>query len=339
VGSEQFDAFLLVSFGGPEGMDDVVPFLENVLRGKNVPAERMKAVAQHYKLFDGVSPINEQNRILIKALKPIIEDGGPGLPIYWGNRNWHPFLADTVQQMADDGIKRALAFVTAAYSSYSSCRQYQQNITEAQSKVGAKAPQIEKIRPFYNHPGFIEANADHLARSLKTIPGKRQWEAALAFTAHSIPCAMARGCDYQTQLLETCNLIIDRLQYLGPWQLVYQSRSGAPNQEWLEPDILDHVKRLASQAVSDLIIHPVGFLCDHMEVLYDLDTQAKELGTACGISVTRSPTVGTHPRFLEMIRELVEERTNPSPVRQAIGKYGPADDLCASHCCPIATLQ
>jgi len=332
-----YDALLLVSFGGPEGMDDVMPFLENVLRGKNVPAARMEAVAQHYEHFGGVSPINEQNRKLIAALKPIIQDSDLKLPIYWGNRNWHPLLTDTVRQMAHDGIKRALAFVTSAYSSYSSCRQYQENIRQAQAAVGATAPQIDKIRSFYNHPGFIEPNAENLLQALESIPMERRQAAQIAFSAHSIPLSMASGCEYANQLLETSHLVAELVGCSNRSQLVYQSRSGSRTQPWLEPNILDHITELKEKAISDLIIAPIGFISDHMEVLYDLDTEAKELCDALGINLVRAATVGTHPRFIKMIKELVEERIDNSQNRLALGYLGPSHDLCPPDCCLVTS--
>ena len=222
-----FDALLLVSFGGPEGMDDVIPFLENVLRGRNVPRERMLSVAKHYELFEGVSPINQQNRDLIAALEKELEQHGPKLPIYWGNRNWHPLLPDTLRRMAGDGVRNALAFVTSAYSSYSSCRQYLQNISDAQAQVGPDAPRVEKLRVFYNHPLFIEANVDHIRSVLSQFEDPAS--AHLVFTAHSIPESMASNCDYASQLTETAGLIARALQ-IEKWQLVYQSRSGSPVQ-------------------------------------------------------------------------------------------------------------
>ena len=219
-----YDAFLLVSFGGPEGMNDVLPFLKNVLRGKNVPEERMLAVARHYELFGGISPINEHNRQLISALKPLIESSGPKLPIYWGNRNWHPLLADTVKKMSDDGAKHAIAFVTAAYSSYSSCRQYLEDIEKARAAVGPAAPRIDKISPFYNHPGFIAANADQLLIALRGLSARRQQEAKIIFTAHSIPLSMSSGCRYEEQLDTACRSVMREAQISNGWQLCYQSR-------------------------------------------------------------------------------------------------------------------
>src|SRR6476660_4084006 len=233
----KYDALIVVSFGGPEGMDDVMPFLENVLRDSNVPRERMLSVAHHYETFGGVSPINQQNRELIAAVKDELERNGPNLPIYWGNRNWHPLLPDTLRQMAADGVQNALAFVTSAYSSYSSCRQYRQNIADAQTAVGPTAPRIDKLRTFYNHPLFIEANVDHIRTAFSRLDdNEARAEAHLVFTAHSIPESMAANCEYAAQLQETGKLIADELQ-IDRWRVVYQSRSGAPSQPWLGPDV------------------------------------------------------------------------------------------------------
>jgi ferrochelatase len=310
-----YDALLVVSFGGPEAMDDVIPFLENVLRGRNVPRERMLQVAHHYELFDGVSPINQQNRDLIAALEEELERNGPRLPIYWGNRNWHPLLPDTVERMAADGVENALAFVTSAYSSYSSCRQYLQNISDAQQKV---APRIEKLRVFYNHPLFIEANVDHV-RAVWKEP------AQLVFTAHSIPESMAANCDYAAQLTETGSLIARALN-IENWQLVYQSRSGSPSQPWLGPDISDHLRALAGEGVKDVVVAPIGFVSDHMEVVYDLDYEAQKVAQELGMNMVRARTAGTHPAFVKMIRELMLERINDEV---------PAN-ICAPDCCRLS---
>ncbi len=330
--NQPFDALLVVSFGGPEGMADVMPFLENVLRGRNVPTERMRAVAKHYEMFDGVSPINEQNRNLIAALQEELAINGSRLPIYWGNRNWHPLLADTLARMAGDGVKNALAFVTSAYSSYSSCRQYLENIAEARDHVGSSAPQLEKLRAFYNHPLFIEANVECLQAALNTIPDANRPSAQIAFTAHSIPQSMADNCQYESQLQETARLVA-----LGAsrssWRLVYQSRSGPPTQPWLEPDIPDHLKELKGSGATDVVIAPIGFVSDHMEVIYDLDTEARQFCDETGLNMVRASTVGTHPLFIRMIRELVLERINPDNTRRFLGGQGANNDVCPAGCC------
>src|SRR5207248_4661805 len=332
--SQSYDALLIVSFGGPEGMDEVMPFLENVLRGKNVPPERMRAVAHHYELFGGVSPINSQNRTLIAALEKELATNGPRLPIYWGNRNWHPVLADTLRQMADDGIKSALAFFTSAYSSYSGCRQYREDILRARSEVGSRAPQVEKLRAFYNHPGFIEPNIENVRDALNQIPEERRERAQIAFTAHSIPLSMAMNCDYEVQLRETCRLVAEGAG-LRRWRLVFQSRSGAPTQPWLEPDIRDYLLELKEAGTTDVVIAPVGFISDHMEVIYDLDTDARALSEKIGLNMIRAATVGAHPLFIKMIRELILERTTHDAPRRFLGTRGPSHDACAIDCCPM----
>src|SRR4051812_6905771 len=260
--SQTYDAILVVSFGGPEGMEDVMPFLSNVLRGRNVPESRMREVAHHYELFGGVSPINEQNRRLIAALERELEEKGPRIPIYWGNRNWHPMLADTLSRMRDDGVKNALAFMTSAYSSYSGCRQYREDVERARAVVGEGAPRVEKLRAFFNHPGFVGPNVENLRAALAGIPEARRADARVAFTAHSIPEAMAAGCDYERQLLETCRLVAEGAGQ-EHWRLVFQSRSGPPTQSWLGPDICEHLRELKSEGVEDLVVAPVGFISDH----------------------------------------------------------------------------
>ncbi len=220
-----YDALLVISFGGPEAMDEVEPFLRNVLRGKRVPEERIREVAHHYRIFDGVSPINRQNRQLIRAVRRELREKGPDLPIYWGNRNWHPLLSQTLREMGAAGVRKALAFVTSAYSSYSGCRQYLEDIQRAQKETGAPPPDIHKLRVFYDHPGFIESNRDRVRAALEQIPGDRRSRAQLLFTAHSIPLAMAWGCDYVDQLRETCRLVADQVPD-SRWSLAYQSRSG-----------------------------------------------------------------------------------------------------------------
>jgi ferrochelatase len=336
--NQPFDALLVVSFGGPEGLDDVMPFLANVLRGRNVPESRMREVAHHYELFGGVSPINEQNRRLISALEQELEREGPRLPIYWGNRNWHPLLADTLRQMRDDGIKNALAFVTSAYSSYSGCRQYREDIEKAREAVGEGAPRVEKLRAFYNHPDFVGPNVENLRAALTQIPEERRAAAQVAFTAHSVPAAMAAGCDYERQLLETCRLVAEGAG-ANNWRLVFQSRSGPPTQAWLEPDILDHLRALKGEGVTDVVVAPVGFISDHMEVLYDLDTEARQLSEEININMVRAATVGTHPDFVRMIRELILERLDPATPRRTLGTFAPSHDVCPSDCCLSGALR
>jgi protoporphyrin/coproporphyrin ferrochelatase len=317
-----YDALLLVSFGGPERHEDVIPFLENVLRGRNIPRERLLQVAEHYYHFDGKTPINDQNRALIAALERELAERGPRLPVYWGNRNWHPLLPDTVRKMEADGVKRALAFVTSAFSSYSGCRQYRENI---QAALGTSPLQIDKLRVFYNHPGFVEAMVDRCREALKDRP-----EARLVFTGHSIPVSFANTSRYADQLQEACRLVADQLGR-PDWRLVYQSRSGSPMQPWLGPDIGEYLKEIGAGA--DVVIAPIGFLSDHMEVVYDLDTEARQICEQRGIRMKRAATVGIHPRFVSMIRDLILERTEGAP-RLALGDDGPSHDVCPADCCP-----
>ncbi len=326
----QFDSLLLLSFGGPEGPDDVMPFLENVLRGKNVPRERMLEVAEHYNHFGGVSPINEQNRALIAALKPELERRNIHLPLYWGNRNWHPMLPDTLRQMANDGKKRALAFFTSIFSSYSGCRQYRENIAAAQQEVGPTAPQVQKVRMGFNHPEFINAQSDLLKGGLSKLP--KDADVRVLFTAHSIPMSMSDNCRYVEQLKTSASLIAQRCEAAN-WELVFQSRSGPPNQPWLEPDVCDRIEQLAADGVTALAIVPLGFISDHMEVLYDLDTEAADLCKKLNIDMQRIPTVGVHPAFVTMIADLIEERLMNRPDRPALGSYGPSHDVCPESCC------
>ena len=332
--STTFDAILLVSFGGPEGSDDVIPFLDNVLKGRNVPRERMLEVAKHYELFGGVSPINQNNRDLIAALKQELDTNGPQLPIYFGNRNWHPLLANTLAQMRDDGIKTALVFVTSAYSSYSSCRQYLEDLAGAREAIGPGAPQVEKLRAFFNHPGFIEANVEHIGKELENFPEQVRTSVHVVFTAHSIPESMAQNSDYEIQLRETSRLIAEELG-LNNWELVFQSRSGSPMQPWLGPDVCDFLKELQGRGVTDVLVAPIGFISDHMEVIYDLDLEARQLCEQIGMNMRRAATAGTHPSFVKMIRELIMERMDPATPKRFLGTLGPGKDSCEPGCCRL----
>lgn len=336
VPTTKYDALIVISFGGPEGMDDVIPFLENVLRGKNVPRERLAAVAKHYELFDGISPINSQNRQLIASLDQEFAANGPHLPIYFGNRNWHPLLPETLSQMRNDGVMKALAFVTSAYSSYSGCRQYLENIADARARVTG-APEVEKIRAFYNHPEFIRANVEHIVTALAEFPEQQRGSVHIVFTAHSIPHSMATNCDYVEQLQETARLVFAELTdgKVAPsgYSLAYQSRSGTPSQPWLEPDICDHLQTLKTTGVVHVLVAPVGFVSDHVEVLYDLDYEAREVAKQLGMNMRRAKTASSHPAFVRMIRELVLERMDPAVERRFIGNQGVRPDNCAPECC------
>jgi protoporphyrin/coproporphyrin ferrochelatase len=346
-----YDAILVVSFGGPEKHEDVIPFLENVLRGRNVPRERMLAVAEHYYHFDGKSPINQQTRELIAAIEKELAACGPKLPVYWGNRNWHPMLADTLRRMKADGVRRALAFVTSAYSSYSGCRQYREDIARAQAEVGEGAPEAEKLRVFFNHPGFLEATEERIQDALGELALIREKEESkspllvkparsgapnnvqIIYVAHSVPLSMADTSDYVKQLEEVRRLSSEALGIEND-ALVYQSRSGAPGQPWLEPDILDYLRNVKAKNLADgVVIAPISFISDHMEVLYDLDIEARNLCESLGLAMARAKTVGVHPKFVGMIRELILEKTSGAD-RRALGTLGARGDVCAEDCCP-----
>jgi ferrochelatase len=344
-----FDAVLVLSFGGPEKPDDVMPFLRNVVSGRNVPDERLAEVATQYDRFGGVSPINEQNRTLIAALEAELGSADIDLPIYWGNRNWHPFLDATVQEMADDGVRSALVYVTSAFGSYSGCRQYRENLAAASEKVVGQAPFLQKLRLFYNHPGFVDPVTEQVEEALRRHRADHPdaGPPRVVFTAHSIPVSMAESCDYQAQLLEVADIVAGRfpraagdsaadsgrLEIAGH-DLVFQSRSGPPQIPWLEPDVGDHIEALSAQGTNDLIVVPLGFVSDHMEVLFDLDTQAAEIAADLGVRMTRAATVGVHPRFVTMIRELIAEQLHGAP-KLWVGNSGPWPDWCPEgHCLP-----
>ena len=327
-----YDAILIVTFGGPDKMEDVIPFLENVLRGKNVPRERMLEVAHHYELFDGKSPLNEQNNELKQLLEQRMQTYEPRLPVYIGNRNWYPLLADTLRAMKEAGYRRVLALVVSGYSCYSGCRQYREDIERAREEIGEGAPEVDKIRVFYNHPLFIQANADHVRDALAKFPEADRADAKLLFTAHSIPSAMAAKCRYEEQLQEAARLVAEAVGH-ADWRLVYQSRSGPPHQPWLEPDVCDVIRELAEQDVKHLVISPIGFTSDHMEVLFDLDTEAKELCGELGVQMARAASAGHHPLFVEMVHDLIAERIEDRPARPALGAHGPSHDVCPEQCC------
>ena len=323
-----YDAFLLVSFGGPEGPDEVLPFLERVTAGRNVPAERLQSVAEIYFDRGGVSPINAHCRTLLGELTKAFPAARIDLPLYWANRNSPPFLEETISKMRDDGVERALAFVTSAYSSYSGCRQYRENIAGAQDRVGAGAPAIEKLRVFFNHPGFVEPLVDGLRSALDQIACDAG-DVHVFFTAHSIPTSMARGCAYQDQLSNAAQLVAERVEGMPDWSLVWQSRSGPPAVPWLEPDICDALAQVEARGV---VVVPLGFVADHMEVIQDLDTEAAAAAAAAGLAFARVPTSSSDPRFVEMIVNLVAERIHgATPV--ALGPLGLFPEQCAQSCC------
>jgi ferrochelatase len=361
VSMPDYDAFLLVSFGGPEGPADVLPFLENVTRGRGVPRDRLAEVARHYDLFGGVSPINQQCRDLLAAIGKDFASAGIDLPLYWGNRNWHPFLADTVAQMAAGGVRHAIAFVTSAYGSYSGCRQYLDDIEAARAQAGPGAPRIDKIRHFFNHPGFIGPVAQAAREAIGQLPAGVAEQAWLVFTAHSVPEAMAAasgpaGGLYPAQLAEAARLVAGRLAeaegHERPWRLAYQSRSGPPSVPWLGPDIGDQLTELASDGVPAVVIIPVGFVSDHIEVLFDLDTEAALLARKLGLPMARAATPGTDPRFISMITELVtergwarsagagkaERRGRPGQAA-ALGSLPAGPDSCPNDCCRLPAAR
>ena len=329
-----YDAILIVSFGGPEKHDDVLPFLENVLRGRNIPRERMLTVAEHYYHLEGKSPINQQTRELIAALQAEMEKNGLKLPVYWGNRNWHPLLPESLLKMKQDGIQRAVGFVTSAYSSYSGCRQYREDIARAQREVGPGAPEVDKLRAFFNHPGFIEPTVERVREALKSVPSNARENVQIVYTAHSIPESMANTSDYVKQLQEVRRLVSEVIGHKND-VLVYQSRSGSPGQPWLGPDILEYLRKVkAENLASAVVLAPISFISDHMEVLYDLDIEARQLSDSLGLPMTRAKTVGVHPKFIAMIHELILERMDPTTERRALGVLGPRADVCAENCCP-----
>jgi protoporphyrin/coproporphyrin ferrochelatase len=326
-----YDAVLLVSFGGPEGPADVMPFLRNVTAGRDVPEARLAEVAAHYAGFDGVSPINDQNRRLVAALQTVLAPRD----VYWGNRNWAPYLPETLGRMRADGVTRAAVFVTAAYASYSSCRQYREDLAAADPG----GIHLDKLRHYYNHPGFVGAQSDQVvALAAALVP-----DARLVFTAHSIPLAAARssgpgGGAYPAQVQEAAGLVAaqvrERTGWRGEFEVAWQSRSGPPTAGWLEPDINDKLVELAAQGVRDVVAVPVGFVSDHVEVRFDLDVEAAATARRVGVRFVRAGTVGTSQSFVEMVRELVLEREGAAGIRPALGPSGPSHDVCPLGCCP-----
>lgn len=340
-----YDAVLLVSFGGPEKPEDVVPFLENVTRGRGIPRERLEEVGEHYFRFGGRSPINDQNRAFLDALGADFAEAGLDLPLYWGNRNWDPYLADTVRQMAADGVRRAACFVTSAYSSWSSCRQYRDNLEAAVEGIRA-APVLDKLRGYFNHPGFVAAVTDRTLDALDDLPSEVRDAARLVFVTHSIPTAMnacsgPEGGAYRAQHLDVARVVADHVaERTGvgrEFELVYCSRSGSPHTPWLEPDVNDRLAELQAEGVAAVVMIPVGFVSDHMEVVYDLDTEAMATAARLGLPARRAGTAGTDPRFVAMVRDLVLERAaaerGEQVDRAATGELGALWDHCAVGCC------
>lgn len=320
------DAILIVSFGGPEGHDDVMPFLENVTRGRGVPRERLLEVAEHYYHFEGKSPINAQNKALIAELRDLLAAEGPAMPGYWGNRNWHPFLREAFTQMKADGVTRVFAFVTSAFSSYSGCRQYRENIAAALTECDWAGLEVHKLRVFFNHPGFIEPMVANTQAALASLTGRTK----LIFTAHSIPLSMQPDQRYVPQLREAARLVAAGCG-VEDWELVWQSRSGPPTQPWLEPDICDYLRSLRDY--DSVCLVPIGFLTDHLEVLWDLDHEAAAVAAELGLGFGRAATAGSDPRFVRMVRDLVVERRD-GLTKPALGVLGASHDVCPADCCP-----
>ncbi|MCH2174600.1 MAG: ferrochelatase [Lentisphaeria bacterium] len=323
-----YDSILYLSFGGPEKMDDVLPFLENVLRGKGVPRERMLEVAEHYRHFDGYSPINDQNKEIIASLKLALKENNIDLPIYFGNRNWHPLLPDTLKEIRDAGHKNTLVYITSGFSCYSGCRQYKENL-EAATNLIENGPKLTKLRSFYNHPGFVGANSAQVKAGLKLLDSPEK----VYFTAHSIPLSMAKTSEYEKQLLEVCGLIAEDC-CIDNWELVYQSRSGPPQQPWLEPDICDKIEEDLEVGLikKQILVHPVGFLSDHLEVLFDLDTEVQELCDEKGLKLVRSKTVHNHPLMIQTIVKLIQEKISGT-TPEARGQYPPRMSCGGPNCC------
>ena len=344
-----YDALLLVSFGGPEKPDDVLPFLENVTRGRGIPRERLEEVGEHYFAFGGRSPINDQNRAFIGAVREDLASAGVGLPVYWGNRNWDPFLADTLQQMKADGIGRAACLVTSAYSSYSGCRQYRENLADAVAAVGAGAPRLDRLRHYFNHPGFVEPMVDATLTALAGLGDAARRDAHVLFVTHSIPTSMndtagPDGHAYVAQHRAVADEVGERVRqetgHRYPNELVFCSRSGPPHVPWLEPDVNDRIEELAEQGVGGVVVVPIGFVSDHMEVVYDLDTEARATAEKVGVEFARAATAGVDPRFVAMVRDLLVERAaveRGATVRRAsVGALAPSWDRCPVGCCPNA---
>jgi ferrochelatase len=297
-----------------------------------VPPETKAEIAKRYEQVGGVSPINAHTRDFIKALQLELDAHGPALPIYWGNRNWHPLLGDTVAQMAHAGVRRALAFVTSTFSSYSGCRRYREDLFEAASGV-PDAPRFDKLRVPYNHPGFIEAMSDRVRDALEKLPTAKRKHALVLFTAHSLPMSMARGCAYETQLTESCKLVAETVKH-ERWRLVYQSNNASYGREpWLGPDIRVALREAEAEGIKAVVVAPIGFACDHMEVIMDLDVDAAAVAREVGVTMVRAGTVGTHPQYVAMVRELIVERMTPDAPRRALGSLGPSHDRCAADCC------
>jgi ferrochelatase len=331
-GGKKYDAVLVLSFGGPEGPDDVMPFLDNVFRGLRVTDETKQKIAGRYQTFGGISPINGHTRDFIDALGRELSGQGPNLPIYWGNRNWHPMLRDTIEQMTADGIGRAVVYVTSTFSSYSGCRKYREDLFDACDGL-AGAPELDKLRVGFNHPGFIDAMAARVADALERAGGEDPAAARVLFTAHSLPESMAAQSPYVDQLDDACRSIAARLG-LQNWALVFQSNNARYGGEpWLGPDIAEAIEHESRNGLKQVVVAPVGFVCDHMEVVLDLDVDAAKRARELGVEMIRAATVGTHPAYVSMVRELIEERMSTDPARRTEGALAPKHDFCPADCC------
>jgi len=334
MGMGRFDSLLLLSFGGPENSDDVMPFLRNVTAGRGVPDERLAVVAEQYELFGGKSPINELNQQLLSALDEELASRGHEMATFWGNRNWHPFVTDSIADLKSLGHTSTVCLVTSAFSSYSGCRQYHEDLDRARNEVPG-APNIERVRVYWDHPDFLGTAAELLAES-RDAAGLSS-ETPVLHSAHSLPLSMAANCDYQQQLNEAAAIVNELAGMRGPYEVVFQSRSGPPSVPWLTPDIDQRIHELAEQGTQELLVHPLGFVADHMEVLFDLDTQSAAAAKEAGVKMVRTPTVGTHPRFVSMLVDLVEEAAGLRADRPSLSKSGPRPDKCNSQCCPAPT--
>jgi len=309
---DSYDAFLLLTFGAPEGPDEVLPFLENVTRGKNIPNRRLLKVAEHYDLFDGVSPANEQVRALLRAVLGRFNSMGIELPVYWGNRHWHPMMEDTLRQMAEDGVRRAMAWVASPLESPASYGQYVEELQQAREAVGSDAPEVDVLPVFFDQPGFIEASAARVQAALEQVPDDRRSAATVIYTAHSLPIPMAERCPYRRQFEEVCRLVSEKVR-LDRFETAYQSRSGPPTQPWLDPDVQQLARQLADGGeLKDLIVVPISFVYENMETAYDLDTELRELCRELGVNMVRAATVGCHPSFVEMVGQMAKQQLAPN---------------------------
>lgn len=333
----KFEAILLVSFGGPEGPDDVWPFLERVAAGRGIPSERLAQVADRYHAVGGISPLNKRIRGLVGNLTNELTRRGIDLPVYWANRNTNPLLADTLAAMTNDGHQWALAWSASPYSSYSSCRRYGEDLEAAREANGFTAPQVRWVRRHHDHPGLIEPAADRLAEALDGLPSNRRQNTALVFSAHSIPTTMATGCRYEAEILEVARLVAERVDPAGNHrrEVVWQSRSGSASVPWLEPDVVDRVRALANEGVDAIAVSPIGFPVENFEIAWDLDIEAAQAAKESGVSFVRARAVDDDPRFVAMVADLITERTGPaSAKRAALGRLGLAPDTCLADCCP-----